>query len=185
MPKISKRRQPHGLAVNTAAILSQEARKVSFEENSHESSSNSIKSSHSSSSSLLHIPRTSPCQNMKKMMLARAPTPCMCLSEMAAAEEDAPLSPMTSRDSQDAPASSPWGHFIDVIPDDESYQTVQVEACSPHSSPAYHPYLRPAVHARKGLSLAMPTSKGSTATKKLQRRLSTRDVEGAFEQLRF
>ena len=190
MPKISKRRQPHP-APRSGAILSQQARKVSFEEGSaHSSSSDSLASS--SQSSLTLIPRTSPCTNMFLMssLLERKPTPTTCLSEMDSSsdEEDSHYeipSRTVSHEEQDH-KSSPWGQFVDVIPEDYGYWSTPSSPVSPvllHSSPAYHPY---SVKQRKMTTTAglSPIPNKTSPTRKLQQRRMT-GVEGAFEQLRF
>jgi hypothetical protein len=180
MPKISKRRCPHGQnAPRSAPILSQ-AHKVSFEENSQdESQSSSPPQSPTSSPSLL--PRTSPCRNMTRL-LERKPTPSACLFELADVSVDASLNLPASQEMSSS--SSPWGHFVDVVPDDSDYRGVQYEtSTSPHhSSPAFHPYLHPMTSARKGSRLPFLPSKNAKA-KKLQKR-AVMDVKGALEQLR-
>ena len=181
MPKISKRRHPHSQnAPRSAPILSQ-AHKVSFEEYSqNESSLKSPQSPQSCFPSL--IPRTSPCQNMTRL-LARKPTPVASLSELDDISVYSEVA-LNTAESEDISSSSPWGQFVDVIPDDNDYRYVQYESCiSPHhSSPVYHPY-RPQKSARKSSHLPHIPGKSSTP-KKLQRR-SLKDVEGAMELLRF
>lgn len=184
MPKISKRRHPHGQnAPRSAPILSQ-AHKVSFEENSRdESSLKSLQSRQSCSPSL--IPRTSPCQNMTRL-LAQKPTSLASLSELSDNMSVYTEVALKTAESEDMSSSScPWGHFVDVIPDDNDDWGVRYESClSPHhSSPAYHPYRHHQKSARKSCHLPSIPGKSST-TKKLQRR-SLKDVEGAMEHLRF
>ncbi len=195
MPKISKRRQHHHVP-RCGTILSQQARKVSFEEGSgsaHSSSSDSLKSS--SQSSLTLIPRTSPCTNMFLMssLLERKPTPTTCLSEMDSSsdEEDSHdeiRSRTVSQEEQDS-SYSPWGQFVDVVPEDYGCWSTPSSPFSPvllHSSPAYHPY-----SAKQRKTTATTTTAGlspipneTSPTRKLQQRRMT-EVEGALEQLRF
>lgn len=199
MPKISKRRQPHGAcpAPRGAAILSQEARKVSFEEASHSSSTSS--DSLKSCQSLTLIPRTSPCTNMLLMstLLERKPTPTTtCLSEMDSSDDDEENShyeiPSRTVSQEEEPdrtsSSSPWGQFVDVIPEDHgSWTTPTYEPVSPvlHCSPAYHPYYSRGARRPKKTGLSpIPNKLSSPPTRKLQQRRMT-EVEGAFEQLRF
>eukprot|EP00544_Gedaniella_sp_CCMP2646_P010918 CAMPEP_0202480144 /NCGR_PEP_ID=MMETSP1361-20130828/249_1 /ASSEMBLY_ACC=CAM_ASM_000849 /TAXON_ID=210615 /ORGANISM="Staurosira complex sp., Strain CCMP2646" /LENGTH=191 /DNA_ID=CAMNT_0049107549 /DNA_START=79 /DNA_END=654 /DNA_ORIENTATION=+ len=191
MPKISKRRQHHHVS-RCGAILSQQARKVSFEEGSaHSSSSDSLKSS--SQSSMTLIPRTSPCTNMFLMssLLERETTPTTCLSEMDSSsdEEDSHdkiRSRTVSQEEQDS-SYSPWGQFVDVIPEDYGCWSTPSSPFFPvllHSSPAYHPYSakqRKTTTATAGLS---PIPNETSPTRKLQQRRMT-EVEGALEQLRF
>jgi hypothetical protein len=188
MPKLSKRRQPH-LAPRSAAVLSQQARKVSFEEGSaHSASSDSLKSS----SSLTLIPRTSPCTNMLLMssLLERKPTPTTCLSEMDS-DEDSQLGEIRSRtvsqeEEQDCFVSSPWGQFVDVIPEDYGCWSTPCYQISPvlHSGPAYHPYLRSPRRQRQTTGALSPIPNKTSPTRKLQQRRMM-EVEGAFELLRF
>lgn len=190
MPKICKRRQPHGQQV-PRGVFSQ-ARKVSFEEASHSSSAASLKSSHSSSDGML-IPRTSPCTNMFLMsaLLERKPTPPTSLSDMATTEEEEDsLFEIRSRtvsqeEDECTSSSSPWGQFVDVIPhDDVCWTTPSYVPPVLHSSPTYHPYYMKN-HSTKKKSTAglpsIPTKK--SPTRKLQPRSSPLDE--AFEQLRF
>jgi len=196
MSKISKRRQPHGQQAPRAEFS--QARKVSFEEGSHYSSS-SLKSSHSSCATL--IPRTSPCSNMLLMstLLERKPTPTTtCLSEMASndeSEEEHDFTEICTRtvskeeedDDDDCMTTSPWGQFVDVIPHDHDVTwTPTYDPPVLHSSPAYHPYNMMKNHPSKSITAGLSSipNKKST-TRKLQQRRVLQDVEGAFEQLRF
>jgi hypothetical protein len=188
MPKISRRRCPHGQNTPRSAPILSQAHKVSFEENSHdESSSRSPSPSQSPSSSPSLIPRTSPCQNMTRL-LERKPTHSACLFELADVSVDASLNVTAS---QEMSSSSPWGYFVDVVPDDSDYQDVQYDTCtSPHhySSPAYHPYLHPPTKksARKSSShLPFLPIKNTKMQRLQQKRALMDDVEGALEQLRF
>lgn len=197
MPKISKRRQPHGQqAPRSAAILSQ-AHKVSFEEGSQSSSSNSLKSSHSSCGTL--IPRTSPCSNMLLMstLLERKPTPTTSLVDMTSSDEesdtDIPDRSRTVSGDEECTSTSPWGQFVDVIPhDDYCSWPVSYEPCSPvlHTSPAYHPYLKNPTakkHVKQKSTAGLPSVPNKrSVTRKLQQRKSPDiNVEEAFELLRF
>lgn len=200
MPKISKRRQHpcQQAPVSGASVLSPQARKVSFEEGSS-SSSDSLKSAHSSCGTL--IPRTSPCTNMFLMnsMFERKPSHTLNLCELDITDEsDQVPSRTVSQEEESGGATSPWGQFVDVIP---SHQDEPESDWSPcfyeptstlsHSSPAYHPYhyTPPSDRLRVSTTGLLPIpNKSSPRRQKLQPRrveFSTEDVEDALQLLRF
>lgn len=174
MPKISKRRTTllvEPLARHQTMILTPQARKISFEDESAMPSLSQLQSSLlSGSSSSGSLPRT----NQSKMLMRR-PTPSVCLSQLALScsssdddgdsdSSDAPYSPVSTVIGGEC-SSSPWGHFVDVIPDDRndtsqssSYRTTRLGS-SQHS---YQPYTtKKRVPIRKrgflpGLVLSIP-----------------------------
>jgi hypothetical protein len=126
-------------------------------------------------------------------LLERKPTPTTCLSEMDSSsdEEDSHdeiRSRTVSQEEQDS-SYSPWGQFVDVVPEDYGCWSTPSSPFSPvllHSSPAYHPY-----SAKQRKTTAATTTAGlspipneTSPTRKLQQRRMT-EVEGALEQLRF
>ena len=159
--------------------------------------------------------RCSPCQNMerKHKVLKRRSTPSVSLTELLAmspsstsAEETSsslfpPLSAtsQSTRDTSSSPLSSPWGHFVDVVPDHEDDVAMSsYDAGSPSSSlrwkastSGYHPYQttsHPPLRIRKsktfmnGFLLSLPQD-ASTTQKKNNKQDNT-GVESALEGLR-
>lgn len=191
MPKISKRRtvlddQPPG---HHTTIMT-EARKVSFEEAPMPPSPR-LNSVHSSSSGSL--PRTSCCLDLSRSsQLMRRPTNGIGLSKMASFQDinryadqeeqhfDSPVSMTCSSEG----SCSPWGHFVDVIPQSEedshschvSSMLLAVGSSLHSFQPYYKPKREPITKSRgivSGFVLSIPSTIST----------STDEVEGALKRM--
>lgn len=191
MPKISKRRTvleepPSG---HHTTIMT-EARKVSFEESPMPPSPR-LNSVHSSSSGSL--PRTSCCLDLSRSsQLMRRQTNGVGLSKMASFQDltcdadqeeqhfDSPVSMTCSSEG----SCSPWGHFVDVIPQSEEdshschvSSTLLAIGSSLHSfQPYYKPKREPITKSRvvvSGFLLSIPSAIST----------STDEVEGALKRM--
>jgi hypothetical protein len=140
MPKICKRRG--GLTHDDKPRqTTMTARKVSFEDGSS-----------SQSSFEFEAPPLSPKHGpflaqptsffkeaaLKSKILLRRPTPSVCLCDLAQDQE--PMSPTPSEIFEES--TSPWGHFVDVIPqhDEDVHFKVQNFSQSLSRTRSYEPY---------------------------------------------
>jgi hypothetical protein len=167
-----------------------EARKVSFEESPMPPSPR-LHSVHSSSSGSL--PRTSCCRDLSgSSQLMRRPTNGFCLSKIASFQDldldadqddqyfDSPVSVTCSSEG----SSSPWGHFVDVIPQsEEDSQSCHVSTTSltvGSSLHSFQPYYKPKrepIRKSRGHVSGFVLSIPSTIL------TSTDDVEGALKRM--
>lgn len=178
MPKISKRRI--GLQFATPRQTTMTARKVSFEDgNSSQSSfefeappslvSTPLSPDHATASTRAAVPHSS------KRLLRRL-TPSICLSKLCQVSTDEETMSHVAPFSMIEEPLSPWGHFVDVIPqEDESMYKVQSFSQSWSSHRSFQPYrleLRRSPRNASIFGLDLPTA-GS----------STWEVEGALERM--
>lgn len=218
MPKVSKGRLQQWHKSNFTPQTSRiSARKVSFERtnSSHQHYHNqscptsplirplhSNKGDETSASTDSMLPRTSNFRDMK-LKLIRRPTPSISLNELAKASLVEPSSPIptptssprgSSTSTDDSLISSPWGHFVDVIPTNEEENVLpylnQVLSASPLGSNkkknAYAPYHHKPYEPRRSFRRKSPSTNSFLPGFILtipDSRSSTVEVEGALERL--
>lgn len=182
MPKISKRRI--GLQYATPRQTTMTARKVSFEDGNSSQSSFEFEAPPAPSSSPVSTPLSpdratasakAAVLNSSKSLLRR-PTPSTCLSNLCQVNiDEEPMSHVAPCSIMEEPLS-PWGQFIDVIPqEDESMYKVQSFSQSWSSHRSYQPYrleLRRSPRYAASFGVNLPTASSSTW-----------EVEGALERM--
>ena len=135
MPKISKRRNVGQYTDHvTHRRNSMTARKVSFEDSETTSSSSSCSFEFEAPAAKHHAPtlvrKSRTDEPYKSKGLLRRPTPSVCLSDLAAQEDERalPMLLLPTRRNGEESCSSPWGQFVDVIPQDEEYSMYKVQS---------------------------------------------------------